>query len=46
LSRHQDLLPKVALFPVTTIARDWDDAQEKFFGDNGLFNTIRGGAAN
>lgn len=45
LRRHQDLLPKVALFPVTTIAKDWDDAQEKFFGDNGLFNAIQSGGA-
>ena len=46
LKRHQDLLPKIALFPVTTIARDWDNAQEKFFGDNGLFNTIHAGGTN
>jgi len=25
---------------VTLVARDWDDAQEKFFGDNGIFNVI------
>lgn len=46
LKRHQDLLPKIALFQVTTIARDWDNAQEKFFGDNGLFNTIHAGGTN
>jgi sulfate/thiosulfate transport system substrate-binding protein len=43
LSRHQDLLPEMTLFPVTTIARDWNDAQEKFFGDSGLFNAIHTG---
>ena len=43
LSRHQNLLPRIALFSVTTLARDWNDAQEKFFGDNGLFNTIHAG---
>jgi sulfate/thiosulfate transport system substrate-binding protein len=43
LRRHQGLLPKIALFPVTTIAKDWDNAQEKFFGDNGLFNAIHAG---
>ena len=43
LGRHQDLLPKIVLFPVTTIAKDWDNAQEKFFGDNGLFNAIHAG---
>jgi sulfate transport system substrate-binding protein len=42
LRRHQDLLPRVDLFPVTVIAGDWNDAQEKFFGENGLFNAIRG----
>jgi sulfate transport system substrate-binding protein len=29
-------LPPIALFPITAIARDWDDAQEKFFGENGI----------
>jgi sulfate/thiosulfate transport system substrate-binding protein len=43
LSKHLSLLPNIALFPVTTIAKDWDDAQEKFFGDNGLFSTIHAG---
>jgi sulfate/thiosulfate-binding protein len=43
LSRHQALLPKIALFPVTTIAKDWDDAQQKFFGDIGIFNAIHAG---
>jgi sulfate transport system substrate-binding protein len=43
LKRHQELLPKISLFPVTTIAKDWDNAQEKFFGDNGLFNSIHPG---
>lgn len=44
LSRHRNLLPKITLFAITTIARDWNDAQEKFFGDNGIFNTIHTGA--
>jgi sulfate/thiosulfate-binding protein len=46
LRRHQKLFPKIALFPVTTIAEDWDSAQERFFGDNGLFNTIHAGGTN
>lgn len=33
-------LPRIALFPITAIARDWDDAQEKFFGDNGIIDTV------
>jgi sulfate/thiosulfate-binding protein len=40
LKKHQDLLPKIELFPVTLVARDWADAQEKFFGENGIFDTI------
>jgi sulfate/thiosulfate-binding protein len=43
LGRHQELLPKMTLFPVTTLARDWNDAQEKFFGDSGLFSAIHTG---
>ncbi len=29
-------LPPIVLFPISAIARDWDDAQEKFFADNGV----------
>jgi sulfate/thiosulfate transport system substrate-binding protein len=41
LSKHQDLLPNIDLFPITLIAKDWNDAQAKFFGDNGVFDLIR-----
>ena len=40
LRRHRDRLRDITLFPVTAVARDWDDAQTKFFGDNGIFNVI------
>lgn len=40
LKKHQELFPKIDLFSVTTIAKNWDDAQDKFFGDNGIFNVI------
>jgi sulfate transport system substrate-binding protein len=43
LKKHQDLFSRIDLFPVTTIAKDWDDAQDKFFGDNGIFNVIHPG---
>jgi sulfate transport system substrate-binding protein len=33
-------LPRIALFPITAIARDWDDAQQKFFADNGIIDAI------
>jgi sulfate transport system substrate-binding protein len=46
LRKHRDRLPPIDLFGVTLIAKNWDDAQEKFFGDNGLFNAIRLANAN
>ena len=33
-------LPPMRLFPITAIARDWSDAQDKFFGDNGIIDTV------
>lgn len=33
-------LPPIALFPITAIARDWDDAQARFFADNGLIDGV------
>jgi sulfate/thiosulfate-binding protein len=35
-------LPNVTLFPITAIARDWDDAQQKFFAENGILDTAIG----
>jgi sulfate transport system substrate-binding protein len=40
LARHADRLPKLDLFPVTLVAKDWDDAQQKFFGENGIVDTV------
>ena len=40
LARHADTLPPLALFNVTAIARDWDDAQDKFFADNAIIDTV------
>ncbi len=40
LARHADLLPNIKLFPITAIAKNWDDAREKFFADNGIVDTI------
>ena len=37
------LLPPLTLFPVTAIARDWGDAQQKFFAENGIVDTILAG---
>jgi sulfate/thiosulfate-binding protein len=38
--KYQNRLPNIDLFPVTLVAKDWADAQTKFFGDNGIFETI------
>jgi sulfate/thiosulfate transport system substrate-binding protein len=40
LKKYQDWLPKIELFPVTLVAKDWADAQAKFFGDNGIFEIV------
>lgn len=40
LARHSDRLPPLTLFPVTAVARDWTDARQKFFGDNGILDTV------
>jgi len=40
LKRHADRLPQIDLFPITAIAKDWDEAQAKFFDENGIFDTI------
>jgi sulfate/thiosulfate transport system substrate-binding protein len=40
LKKHQDRLPNIDLFSVTLVARDWNDAQAKFFAENGIFDTI------
>jgi len=42
-------LPTIKLFPVTAIARDWEDANHKFFDENGIVDTVykpSDGAAN
>nr|WP_294504030.1 sulfate ABC transporter substrate-binding protein [uncultured Rhodopila sp.] len=35
--------PPITLVPVTSIARSWEDANEKFFAENGIIDTIMGG---
>jgi sulfate transport system substrate-binding protein len=39
-TRHADALPAVDLFPITAVAKDWDDAQQRFFADGGVFDAI------
>jgi sulfate transport system substrate-binding protein len=38
--RHRDQFPDIDLFPITLVARDWDEAQVKFFGETGIFESI------
>jgi sulfate transport system substrate-binding protein len=40
LKKHAASFPDVPLFPITLVARDWDDAQEKFFAEGGVFDSI------
>jgi sulfate transport system substrate-binding protein len=40
LRRHAGDFPDITLFPVTTVARDWDEAQARFFADGGVFDQI------
>jgi sulfate/thiosulfate-binding protein len=40
LAKYAGRLPNIKLFPVTAIAKDWDDAREKFFADNGVIDQI------
>jgi len=41
LTEHHATFPNIALFPITLIAKDWGDADQKFFGDNGVYSLIR-----
>jgi sulfate/thiosulfate-binding protein len=38
--KYSARLPNIKLFPITTLAKDWDEAQRKFFDDNGVFDVI------
>jgi sulfate/thiosulfate-binding protein len=40
LARHAADFPGIRLFKVDAVARSWDDAQAKFFGDGGLFDSF------
>ena len=38
LARYASSFPDMKLFPVTAVARSWDDAYDKYFGDGKLFD--------
>ncbi|MBV8378851.1 MAG: sulfate ABC transporter substrate-binding protein [Verrucomicrobia bacterium] len=44
LQKYRTRLPNIALFPVSTLAKDWGDAQTKFFSENGIYSTFFSGA--
>jgi sulfate/thiosulfate-binding protein len=44
LAKHADRLPNLKLFPVTAIAKDWDDARQQFFATNGIYDVVAASA--
>ncbi|XGV97704.1 MAG: sulfate ABC transporter substrate-binding protein [Leptolyngbya sp. BL-A-14] len=40
LQKYSAQFPQLDLFPITLIAKDWDDAKQKFFGDNGIIDRV------
>ena len=40
LDRFAATLPPIELFPITAIAKDWNDAKDRFFGESKIFDTI------
>jgi sulfate transport system substrate-binding protein len=40
LGRFVEPLPRIELFPITLIAADWQEAQQKFFAENAVFDTV------
>lgn len=40
LAKHAARFPRMDLFSVTLLAKDWDDAQQRFFADNGVFDLL------
>ena len=40
LERHRNVFKEIELFDITAVAKSWDDAQKRFFGDGGVFDRI------
>lgn len=40
LAKHKERFPDVKLFQITDIAKGWDEAQEKFFAEGAIFDSI------
>ncbi len=41
IAKHRDRFQELKLFPITDIAKSWDDAQTKFFAEEAIFDSIR-----
>jgi sulfate/thiosulfate transport system substrate-binding protein len=40
LAKHGTRFRTVNLFPITHVAKDWEDAQQKFFAENGIIEAV------
>lgn len=40
LARHRALFPEMKMFSITDVAANWDEAQGRFFAENGIFDAI------
>jgi len=40
LAKHASDFPDIKRFDVTTVAKSWDDASAKYFGDGGVFDSF------
>ena len=40
LQKFQAGLPKIELFPITVLGKDWTDAKDRFFGEGKIFDSI------
>ena len=40
LAKHRATFPEMQLFKVDAVAKNWDDASAKYFGDGGLFDSF------
>lgn len=39
-TKHAEKFPDINLFPITAVAKDWDDAQARYFADGAVFDQI------
>lgn len=38
--KHAEKFPDIKLFPITAVAKDWDDAQARYFADGAVFDQL------